>query len=739
MILSSETPSTPNTLSEKNKPHQIHLEIINYLSELSGDLHSEIKGFVARFLYFINEYTNSTTGFETIMLSEGVKGPGGLIGVFALDSKFPETDEKTNEKNEKPKYFIDPRIDKFLQEALKLIQKEYRKVSYPPIDSKKHLISYPERKLEDPMVRIIIDTGFIDLPLTEAIRLSEEQFYTFDNEYQVTGLCKLITEGKNAVPGAVNAAQLHSVAQWNSQSQKMAEPPLIAISLKSSNDRQQHFEWLRDPRLLMHLQIITNHFNQVKKIHQEFAHVPIYGLEMLHDLAAKIFGNLDDVSTEESPAITFDTQSARMQDEFAPVFPDDNPALLELAKAIDVFEVDVEMHIPKDILSLLLKNSKMYGKGIGLWTLSALLTSGQAAFFPVNQKNEDNLQIALGLGGSKLLKRLRSLAVNIRDFNDLLHMDQEVWKEIYNFHDWWNEKKLADSLNNEIARAEQGFGTPNALAQATGPRLRRISEKAFGIFFPKLVIMLKSRWQISSLGKNSEKIKNKVESTAFWTAGSENTSTAIGILENIVTGRFFAKDALIWSEAIVRIMRSKREITYELLKGLNDTEAKEWQSLQVDKKTVNEVRNWLTDVTRDGVEKAKSLHLNGQVLPAMEYLREIGDSVHTRDKILQFSKVLTVILNKAIKNSPSTNFQDTLKNEFIFLAKQKMTWFLIHALELSLIAGAKNGVFAPIDEIPIDRQFFGADPETHEGSQQLQLIQELMKYIKEEELKIITN
>ena len=766
--------------------------ILNYLDKLSPQNAENLKWLSKNILSNLDKVTNQVAGFETVMLSEKGAGSEGILGVYHLNLLLKKVTQDGVDMQhfrtlfvapEEGENFFDRDISTLLKQLIEKVESELVHSKFVPKANgeDQDIRKYPERKVQDPKIRLILPkpdglAGFLDVPLSLVKKLLDRSGYYLDNRFKVSDLERLLLEGTANVPGELFEVEPDAAETWQSKKIENPEPPLMAISLASSLSDEENPVAALDPQLLLHARVVYDSSSrQASELRLEFGHVPIYGAEALlladealaSSLEKRSFPNskteksgsksslasisvpeiLDSVKPEPKP---IDGVSGRTLREKS--FGKDKD-LWELANLMDIFEVDCELEVPQPIIDFLLKNKEYYGGAIGLFTMSGLLTSGQAAFFPVREKS-GNLQIAMGLGGERLVKKLRSVLISLRNAKNIDEITDEQWRAVEDFKKWYESEGYTDAFLAEKTRAEAGFGTPTTLARSTGPRLRAVVEQIFSGILPSWVALLKGRWQISSLGRLPKAMAKLVEKASFWTAGSKDASVAVGILENQITARFFAKDSVLWTEALFRLMRFHGSVIgpelRQAFKNLENEQAD--KDLKLGSKTKEQVREWLADLKGKGAENAVCAEIiNGDGIARqvnlMDYLRNIGENVKIRNEVLEFSRVITVLLNRSFKahakeNGQALFWEDLLRKEFIFLAKQKLTWFLIHSLELALLteidAGKISETTGPAG-IPIARQFHGREDDLRERIDVLDIIKNLVKGVKKEEELMATN
>ncbi len=695
----NETRATAGSPKAEREPSKLaeYKRIIVFLSRLTGAKKDWLKRMTPTVLAAFEKITGDIPPFEMIMKSEGEQGTAGPIGNYG--------------------FYFEPKQQSFEQISAQIlaIVREHASAKYPtyrdyPIYPTP-VPEYPQRNREDPSCIIVLSDGSsisIHLSLLEVLIRSN------DANGKLSLLHQLFLNGINSPPPQLQRTINQS--QRALQQETNPEPPLLSINLQSARDKKPQLSWSRDPRVFMSITMHEDTDGRIVGVFTEFAHVPIYGQPALNQAIATLLAAKSESTSQQIAEAQTDSLVGGVKRWISPLkegdraaFPDDNPSLHELAQLIDIFEVDIQMEIAPPLMKWLLKNSSQFGGPIGLWTLSGLLTSGQATFFPVGRPNGD-LQIALGLGGKELLSKLRPLLQEVRKITTLEQLDETDFFDIFQFFGYWRDEKFQDLLQQEIASANEGFGTPTALAQATGSRLRNVLENTFGILMPELVGLLKSRMQISSLGRLSDDIAQQVNRLTFFTAGSKDASVAIGILDNQVTGRFFAKDPLLFAESMLRILGQRRELAGEAIKMLDAVPAQQ----------KDQIRNWLKAVSAKGLEEAKSFCIDGEDKSAMDFLRSIGNDLRIRREVLAFSHALIPLLLQMAKND--NNFKEMITKEFKFLAQQKMTWFLIHAMQLATISRVNDGEFRK------DQMLENA----------IQLIHDMTKRIKSTETHLIS-
>lgn len=767
--------------------------ILNYLDKLSPQNAENLKWLSKNILSNLDKVTNQVAGFETVMLSEKGAGSEGILGVYHLNLllrkakvegvDIPHLRRMFIDSNE-DESFLDRNISALLKQLIEKVEKEFvhSKFVPKPDGEDQNIRKYPERKSPDPKIRLILpktdgNVGFLDVPLSVVKKLVDRSGYYLENRFKALDLERLLLEGTANVPGELFELEPESVEAWQSKKNENAEPPLMAISLVSNlNDHENPLVAL-DPQLLLHARIVYDSVSrQANELRLEFGHVPIYGVESLQATDQVLANSLEVKATLATklerqmprPSLA-NVNIAEILDSVEPVpKPIDGVSgkklreksfgkehdLWELANLMDIFEVDCELEVPQPIMDFLLKNKKYYGGAIGLFTMSGLLTSGQAAFFPVRETS-GNLQIAMGLGGERLVKKLRSVLISLRNAKTIDEITDEQWQAVADFKKWYESEGYTEAFLAEKTRAEAGFGTPTTLARATGPRLRAVVEHIFSGILPSWVALLKGRWQISSLGSLPKSLAKLVEKASFWTAGSKDASVAVGILENQITARFFAKDSLLWSESLFRLMRFHGSVIGpELLSAFEKLSVdQENKDLRISSKTKEQVKNWLLNLKNDGgVENAICAEItngNGEVrqVNLMDYLRNIGENVKIRNEVLEFARVVAILLNRSFKAHPREEgrqlfWEELLKKEFIFLAKQKLTWFLVHSLELALLTEIDAGKIAKITGshgISLARQFHGREDDLRERIDVLDIVKNLIASIKKEEELMASN
>lgn len=763
--------------------------ILNYLDKLSPQNAENLKWLSKNILSNLDKVTNQVAGFETVMLSEKGAGSEGILGVYHLNFAL----RKTQKSDVSPahlrdlfvasgeaKPFLDQEVLALLEKLLIEVEERFFHSKFVPKSNGENqgIRKYPERKNPDPLVRLILPKqtegrGFLDIPFSLLKKLMSRSGFHSMNAFKSSDLEKLFIEGTTNITGELYQVEPADFASWHEN--KQGEPPLLAISLVSSLSEHEEPLAVLDPQLLLHAKIVYDSVSrEASELKLEFGHVPIYGVEAL-DLADQTLDTLDPRDrmspSSENKSRPETLSNVSVEKIFDSVQPEEKPIdgvsgralreksfgndrdLWELANLMNIFEVDCEVDVPEPVMDFLLKNSAYFGGAIGLFTMSGLLTSGQAAFFPVREKN-GNLQIAMGLGGERLVKKLRSVLIPLRQAKNIDEITEEQWQAISEFKKWYQGEELTQEFSAEKTRAEAGFGTPTTLARATGPRLRAMVESLFSGLLPSWVALLKGRWQISSLGRLPKNIAKLVEKATFWTAGSKDASVAVGILEKQVAARFFAKDSLLWSESLFRLMSFHGSaIRLDLVNSFKALSAKdEFSKLGISQKTQDQVAEWLKNVEGNGVEGAVCAELsNGdgvvRKLNLMEYLRNIGEDVRVRNSVLEFSKVLTILLNRSFRTHPKEEggalfWESLLKKEFVFLAKQKMVWFLIHSLELALLTKIDAGKLSSVDHqsgIPFSRQMHGREDDLRERIDVLDIIKNLIVLVKKEEELMATN
>lgn len=766
--------------------------ILNYLDKLSPQNAENLKWLSKNILSNLDKVTNQVAGFETVMLSEKGAGSEGILGIYHLNLVLKKViREGVNIPHlrrmflvqEEGENFFDRDVSTLLKQLIEKVESEFihSKFVPKPNGENQNIKKYPERKSLDPKIRLILprsdgSTGFLDVPLSLVKKFLERSGYYLDNKFKVSDLERLLLEGTGKVPGELFEVEPEDAVNWQSKKAENPEPPLMAISLVSSLSDQENPIAALDPQLLLHARVVYDSSSrEASELRLEFGHVPIYGAEALSATDGALSASLEKKSPTnhktEKQKVEPSLSNVSVSEILDSVKPEPKPIdgisgkslreksfgkdrdLWELANLMDIFEVDCEIAVPQPIMDYLLKNKEYYGGAIGLFTMSGLLTSGQAAFFPVRERS-GNLQIAMGLGGERLVKKLRSVLISLRNSESIDDITDEQWQAVADFKKWYESENYTDAFLAEKTRAEAGFGTPTTLARATGPRLRAVVEHIFSGILPSWVALLKGRWQISSLGRLPKAMAKLVEKASFWTAGSKDASVAVGILENQVTARFFAKDSVLWTEALFRLMRFHGSvISAELLAAFKGLESDQNLSdLKISDKTKKQVESWLLDLKGKGVENAICAEItNGDGIPRkvnlMDYLRNIGENVKIRNEVLEFARVITILLNRGFKSHPREErralfWEDLLKKEFIFLAKQKMIWFLIHSLELALLTEIDSGKIsetAGLDGIPLARQFHGREDDLRERIDVLDIIKALVKGVKKEEELMATN
>jgi len=766
--------------------------ILNYLDKLSPQNAENLKWLSKNILSNLDKVTNQVAGFETVMLSEKGAGSEGILGIYHLNLFLKKTIKDSVNIPHLRRMFVNPEdgenffdrdVSVLLKQLIEKVESELVHSKFVPKSNGEDqgIRKYPERKSPDPKIRLILPktdgtTGFLDVPLSLVKKLLDRSGYYLDNKFKVSDLERLLLEGTGNVPGELFEIEPEEAANWQSKKAEDSEPPLMAISLASSLSDQESPITALDPQLLLHARVVYDSSSrEASELRLEFGHVPIYGAEALSVADQASSSSLEkkspvDPRTEKQKAQA-NLSNVSVPEILDSVKPEPKPIdgisgktlrersfgkdqdLWELANLMDIFEVDCELEVPQPVMDYLLKNKEYYGGAIGLFTMSGLLTSGQAAFFPVREKS-GNLQIAMGLGGERLVKKLRSVLISLRNAKSIEDVTDEQWQAVADFKKWYESEKYTDAFLEEKTRAEAGFGTPTTLARATGPRLRAVVEHIFSGILPSWVALLKGRWQISSLGRLPKGMAKLVEKASFWTAGSKDASVAVGILENQITARFFAKDSVLWTEALFRLMRFHGTVIGpELLKAFKGLENDpKFNDLKISDKTKKQVESWLLDLKGKGVENAICAEItNGDGIARqvnlMDYLRNIGENVKIRNEVLEFARVITVLLNRGFKAHPREErkalfWEDLLKKEFIFLAKQKMTWFLIHSLELALLTEIDSGKISNTtgpDGIPLLRQFHGREDDLRERIDVLDIIKDLVREVKKEEELMATN
>lgn len=765
--------------------------ILNYLDKLSPQNAENLKWLSKNILSNLDKVTNQVAGFETVMLSEKGAGSEGILGVYHINLLLKKPNKEGIDiphlrrmfiDDSQDENFLDQNVSSLLRQLVEKVEREliHCKFVPKPNGENQNIRKYPERKSDDPKIRLILpksngNVGFLDVPLSVIKKLLDRSSYYLENRFKTSDLERVLLEGTVNITGELFEVEPEAIEDWQNKKTENSEPPLMAISLASDLSDQENPLLVADPQLLLHARIIYDSASrQASELRLEFGHVPIYGAESL-----ELANDSLDKSVEAKPIINSKPEKESKKPTLANVNvsqvldsikPEPKPIegvsgkalreksfgkdldLWELANLMDIFEVDCEVEVPQPIMDFLLKNKKYYGGAIGLFTMSGLLTSGQAAFFPVRETS-GNLQIAMGLGGERLVKKLRSVLISLRNAKSIDDVSDEQWQAVADFKKWYESEGYTKAFNEEKTRAEAGFGTPTTLARATGPRLRAVVEHIFSGILPSWVALLKGRWQISSLGSMPKAMARLVEKASFWTAGSKDASVAVGILENQITARFFAKDSVLWTEALFRLMRFHGSVigpellsAFENLNGDQDE-----KGLEISDKTRGQVKSWLANL-KNGVENAicaEIINGNGEArqVNLMDYLRNIGENVKVRNEVLEFARVITILLNRSFKthlreDGQQLFWEDLLKKEFVFLAKQKLTWFLIHSLELALLTEIDSGKISETtgpDGISLTRQFHGREDDLRERIDILDIIKNLIASVRKEEELMAAN
>lgn len=664
--MNNEPTESKNKSGPEISPKQEYERIINYLFQLTGAKPRWLQRVTAHGLVIFEKLTTKTLPpFERVMKHEGEKGSAGPVGNYGF-------------------YFqpIGQTFEQMCQQLLK-VAKQHKNVKYPiynppPLYPNHSVPEYPARKKSEPSCVITLpDNQRVQIHLS----LLETIIRNKDEKTKLPLLHQALLEGIGTLPKDLQQQIKKSQVDLTRETDQ--EPPLLSIALSRNitsdpANTGPKWTWERNPQVFLAITMEEKPGSaKLSGCFAELGHVPIYGIPALKEVIALLTANGADTNEQSSveplPQVQSKTWTSLFKEGDEVVFPDENPSLLDLAKLMGIFEVDVQIEVPKWMMNWLLANKSRFGGQIGIWTLAGLLTSGQATFFPANRDDGD-LQIALGLGGGDLLAQLRPLLQHMRNKKSLGEMDEKDIEQITAFFNYWERNKFQEMLKEEISSTKKGFGTATALAQATGVRLRNVIENIFGVLMPTLLGFLKSRMQISSLGRLDQSIAKKVKSIAFFTAGSKDASVAIGILDRQLTGRFFTKDPLLLAEAMIRILEQRRDLATDAKKHLS----------QVSNQHKAQLEKWLTATQNDGVQNAKSFLINGEKKSAMDFLRSIGNDLRIRREVLAFSHALITVLLQMAENNK--DFKEMLAKEFKFLARQKMTWLIIHAMQLATIS-----------------------------------------------------
>ncbi|MEA3354960.1 MAG: hypothetical protein U9Q63_00535 [Patescibacteria group bacterium] len=655
---------------------------VNYLEEIS-----DVKAPLLTTSLKLMARLSKEKWFDVALFSEELKGMGGVLAVFGFNLKLSFKEKK--DKNQYMGQVVFNVIDHILEQE-KLRQAEIKGGEFKDIK---------EISKKNSIVRLVGFDCENEKMVYRDYKISD--ILDFPNKVD---LQNRILNGDLDIEKNPKAKPID---RWMDDDNE--EAPLLVISVGSEIN-------VRDPRVLLHI----NFDPKIDEINYQFGHTPIDGVraqEQIDSSLNLVESKPSDASenyNEDIPSLKVSEKFLglgvigykKSQEESKSVGGEDivldslgikeNEEMKKLIAEIGLSEIVTKMEIPKQIMKFLLKNKNAFGGMINIWTLAGLLTSGQAPFFPVDavDTKEVDFSIGLAMGGGVFTEELRETVRSFREFfnkeenietlNYLKIFDEKTKdlpektkKQLKGFWTMYRDKKVKEKMEDEIGRAKKGYGVVSLLAEVVGANKRRFIQSLSESIWPRVSVFLRSKLQVSSLGKELEGIAKK-GSLSFNTALSETVSIAMGIIGNKITGRFNMADSLIWMEALERALEDCR-VVFDFNKAIKNLNKKE--KIKLEKLGIID---WVHSMKVDNIN-VKEVIFGGEK-NIKTFWRTIGKDSNQQKKVIKAAKGIILLISK---------LPETEKKQIIKMVKhipqEKLKWFLIHAVELGILASIKEG------------------------------------------------
>ncbi len=662
------------------------------------------------------------SGFFELLRDEGRFGIAGPNGNFRLDKVMTKPAEADQ-------FLQFGHMEHSLVLALSALEKEKHTKMLPCIDYNCRKTDFPLRNSEDPVVRILLfpnhkyrDSKYLDVHLSQAKAWAIPPIEHSDSARVVTPLLSLVKDG--VLPeGCGNDRQWKSLDTWFDQTDE--EPPWVVLSMGEENK-----SWLRDPRLLAHIHFLTESESEVDDpavlvCQGEFGHVGADGQKAERVLDAITRQATTRLSKEElqqgewlewtKDPLTWWWNRLKTSVERTPeIWQQKNyetditsdPLMQEWIKKVNFTEVEVKGIWPKDFIKFVTKWAiKGYQKPANLWSLAVAMVGGQQALMPVASDN--GLQIMLGLGGEDILSRTRKMIYALRygsknqDQNPILKKRPDLtgtrwgeteWNDLKGYFSWWKDSGWNESFVKQLNWAKQGKGLVTWTLAAVGAQMRSSVQKMSGAFESRVTNAFNSRWMVSQLGKGE-----------FATAVSQSTGVVVGVTDEAVWLRASAKDPVLMWEVLIRMMKSDSTLAGDFARNVDTLSSQQEKDLmatyKLDPELWNLTKDWLHNLISSsvrqqyqssdqeaGVQKIPFGELRfwdgkqyvTKALPAMGWIRRIGEDVTTRHQVIEAARALVAITLPSINQSLGTK----MERAFVAMMKSKVGWMTSYILEL---------------------------------------------------------
>ena len=690
-----------------------------------------------------NFLSSGVKGMDVIRITEGAQGIDGkpwklkfefddvLMGDLSRVGKHAR-----NPLNPNLERVNSPYVGRILDSIVNVTVNKYLHDEYIPEDTNRNLLrrgKYPDRKLEvgEATARLITKQGFVDVPIS-VLKLMLVDGYTDNNSRVTSGLEKFLIEGKSdVISGSYYGYTVHPMEDWDKVRNALKEPPLLTLSISQEGNPLA----FNDPKIFVHANLeITREGNLPKCLNLELSHAIDAVPAMENLLIPAITQVFEDDEVKEKPNLEEDLKDAHV------FFDAINPTkelyggkndlavakesfggdvlMEEIARKFGILQFDTTALVPSRVQKFILSHSSFYGGMSGISTLSGLDLSGQSVMFPLANK-EKGLQVCLGLGGTGLMLNLRDglkiiaakkgtadfIEPEFRRLNDL------VWK-------FWQDNKLTQTFKDEIERGREGHGTMTTLSSATGIRGRDIVTNLSKIVVPGLVVKTQSKISVSLLGNAAQSI-SKFGNLDFFTSRNKDNSIVFGEVGNVITGQFFARDPIIWAEAITKLVEYNEQHP-DLL--LVENLAKAWQSINenpsikskygLNDKEFTKVGTWiygLLDGGKVSQQNIGKIHIQNEDLKnvnANVYFGTMGEDAEIRADVINTARVLVALFKTA--EEPQRGLWkggQLLEIALGSLVKQKMVNYVNGKVKLAILEELRQLHDLPQEQFALGKKY----------------------------------
>jgi len=235
------------------------------------------------------------------------------------------------------------------------------------------------------------------------------------------------------------------------------------------------------------------------------------------------------------------------------------------------------------------------------------------------------------------------------------------------------------------------------VAAVAGVGLRDTVQSLANLVVPALSNFSLGRWMVSSVGRQPNVIDKYFDRLSFYTARSRANAVVIGEIGDISTFQFFARDPIIWAEAIGGIMGSmldNDDITLledfaNIVEKIKDS--KEYSKYGISKNAVIICLNWVKNLTTLYLSDQKLIrtyHMCKQLTPPnldpiidravlgdirvldnkfvaaglKPYLNSTGEDAELRKEVSDVARVLVLLFHKIVTENNNSQYKSDSDN-----------------------------------------------------------------------------